>query len=204
MAVPDEYLTDEGITDTSKIGQCSYMVGIIGFKAVPLYMEMYSTIYSVRQDPKNYVQSVLALEKAMKDLEADLPDELKLDKCKVGTQIYALYTQAYILEFFLCLRHPSLCITDDPKFCADNTRICEEAARKLLKVVGSLLKVKSLDTTWYQLSVYVAAMFSQLVAHWERRFSTTSFEVATLREEVVLWLNIITEIAQYTGKHLLG
>lgn len=199
VAVPDEFLTAEGITDPSKIGQCNYMVGIIGFKSVPLYMEMYSAIYSVRRDPKDYVQSIQALEKGMRDLEANLPDDLKLDKCKPGTQIYALYTQAFILEFLLCLRHPSVSITTDPKFSAENTRVCEEAARKLLKVVGSLLKVKSLDTTWYQLSVYVAAMFSQLAAHWERRFSTTIFEVATLREEMSLWLNIISEISRYVG-----
>ena len=101
-----------------------------------------------------------------------------IKKCKHENEIFALYTQAFSLEFRLCLRHPSVCTTTDPKFCAENTRICEETASKLLTYVRRLLWLKSLDTTWYQMSVYCAAMFSSLVARWERRFETASSELA--------------------------
>lgn len=200
IAINDEYIGEEGILDPSKIGQCNYDVGLMGFKVTPLYMEMYSKIYGVRRDPEKYIQVVNKLDDALRNLLDNLPDELRLDKCQPTNQIFALYTQAFCLEFTLCLRHPSVCLTDDPKICAENTRICEDAARKLLKVVSSLLKIKSLDTTWYQLAVYVAAIFSMLVAHWQRRFESTAFEVATLREDMSLWLNIIAEIGRLLGK----
>ena len=135
----------------------------------------------------------------MRSVLENLPDELKIEKCKPGSQIYALYTQAFCLEFRLCLRHPSVCLTNDPNFCADNAKICEDMARKLLKVVAELLRVKSLDTTWYQLSVYVAALFTTLVAHWQRRFECTPFEIATLKEEMRVWMNIVYEIGQLVG-----
>jgi prolipoprotein diacylglyceryltransferase len=70
-------------------------------------------------------------------------------------------------------------------------------------VVESLLKIKSLDTTWYQLAVYVGAIFSSLVAHWQRRFETTAFEVATLREEMAVWLTVIGEIGRLLGEFSL-
>jgi hypothetical protein len=200
IAINDEYLGEDGILDPSKIGQCNYHVGLMGFKVVPLFMEMYSKIYSVRRDPSVYVQVVTQLEEALRNLMDDMPDELRPEKCQPVNQMFALYTQAFCLEFTLCLRHPSVCPTDDPKICAENTRICEETARKLLKVVGSLVKMKSLDTTWYQLAVYVAAIFSSLVAHWQRRFETTAYEVVTLRDEMSRWLHVIGEIGILLGE----
>ncbi|KAJ4286626.1 hypothetical protein N0V88_007915 [Collariella sp. IMI 366227] len=199
VAVDDEYITDEGITDPSKIGQCHFNAGLMGFKVVPLFLDMYSKLYSVRRDPRKYPQVVHHLEEQLSVLLDNLPDDLKLEKCLPGKQVYALYTQAFCLEFTLCLRHPSICMTDDPKICAENSKICEDTARKLLKVVASLVKMKSLDTTWYQLAVYVAAVFSSLVAHWQRRYEITEFELATLKGEMSSWLNIMGEIGKLLG-----
>jgi hypothetical protein len=204
LAIPDDCLTADGVVDSSMIGRCDYMVGLMGFKVVPLYLEMYSNIYSVRRDPKKYASVVRSLEEGMQALQESIPDDLKPGSCKSSGEVFALYTQAFCLEFSLCLRHPSVCMTDDPKLLAENTAKCEETARKLLKVVARLLKVKSLDTTWYQLSVYIAAIFTTLVAHWERRFTITPFEVASLREDMILWRNIITEIGLFLGEsHLV-
>ncbi len=200
IAIPDEFITEEGVMDPSKIGHCDYHAGIMAFKAVPLYMEMYSKIYGVRRDPKKYVSVVRELEGGLQSLLNELPDELRVENLRTNNQVFGLYVQAFCLEFQLCLRHPSVCMTDDPKFCADNTRICEVTAKKLLGVVGALLKMKSLDTTWYQLAVYVAAIFSMLVAHWERRYDTTPEEVATLRVDMALWLDVIGEIGNLMGK----
>lgn len=200
LAIADDYITDQGILDPSQIGHCSFLVGLTCFKLVPLYMEMFSSIYSVRRDPEKYLDVVRGLEEGLRTLQNNLPDELKLDKCQPNDRVFALYTEAMTLEFCLCLRHPSVCMTSDRDFCADNTRICEETAGKLLDVVTGLLKLKSLDTTWYQLSVYVAAMFSSLVAHWERRFDTNPTEIAALKGDMKAWMNIVYEIGQTLGK----
>lgn len=200
IAVPDEYLTEEGIVDLSKVGQCDFNVGIMAYKAVPLFMDMFSNIYAVRRDPNRYVEVVQELEARIQTFRDSLPDELTLEKCTPTNQVFALYTQAFIHEFYLCLRHPSVCMTDDPKFCAENTRICEESAKNLLRVVSALLKVKSLDTTWYQLAVYIAAIFSTLVAHWERRFVMTPGDVNALQADMTLWLSVIAEIGKLLGK----
>jgi hypothetical protein len=202
VAVSDQYITDEGVTETSKVGSCEFLVGLTGFRMVPLYLEMFSSIYSVRRDPSKYMGVVRELEEGMQAILKNLPDELKVDTCQPGQQLFALYTQAMGLEFYLCLRHPSVCMTADAKFCAENTRTCEDTARKLLDVVTALLDLKCLDTTWYQLSVYVAAIFSSLVAHWERRFYITTTEVGTLRTEMKMWMRVVNEIGMTLGKSL--
>ena len=200
LAIPDECLDQGGVLDTSKIGHCNYQIGLMGFRVVPLFMEMYANIYSVRRDPSKYVDVVRELEEGMQTLFDDLPDELNPETCKQSERMFALYAQAFRLEFSLCLRHPSVSMTNDAKFCSENTRICEESAKKLLKVVGELLRMKSLDTTWYQLAVYVAAIFSTLVAHWERRYSISVYEVTALRGDMVMWLEVIAEIGRLLGK----
>ncbi|KAK4202887.1 putative transcriptional activator protein [Triangularia verruculosa] len=199
IAIPDEYLGEEGVLDESKVGQCNYQVGLMGFKVTPLLMEMYSKLYGARRDPSTYVDVIRELEDGMRTLLDNLPEELNVETAKPEAKVFALYCQAFCLEFTLCLRHPSVCMTDDPKFCAENTRACEETAKKLLKVVATLHKLKSLDTTWYQLAVYVAAIFTQLVAQWERRYETSALEVASTREDMTTWLAIIGEIGRLLG-----
>lgn len=199
LAVPDECITDDGIIESDK--ECSFVVSINSLKLVPLYIQMYSTIYSVRRrTPEAYIGVVLGLEGAVQAVEHNLPDALRPDKVKNEGRMFALYMEAMILEFRLCLRHPSVCITDDREICADNTRICEQAAAQLLTVVTELLAVDCLDTTWYQLSVYVAAIFSSLAAHWERRFTATPAEITRLREDMKRWMMIVYRIGVTLGK----
>lgn len=200
VAIDDEYITDEGITDPSRVGECTNLVGLTAFKVVPLYMEMYSNIYCVRRNPERYVDVVRGLQEAMQAIENSLPDDLRIDKCKPGREVFALYTRSFCLEFYLCLRHPSACMTDDRDFCAENSRLCEETANKFLAVATSLRNAKSLDTTWYQLSVYVAAIFCTLVAHWERRFDTTPDEITKLRADMKMWMDVVYEMGVTLGE----
>lgn len=202
IAIDDEFLTEAGITDPSRIGDCAWIVAIFVWTIVPLYMEMYHKIYSVRRNPKKYVATVRALEEKLREWQHALPDDLKIESCKPGNQVFALYTQGFAHEFRLCLRHPSVCMTADPDFCAENSRVCEEEANKLLKIVDNLRALRSLDTTWYQLSVYVAAIFTTLVAHWERRHRITAAEMTKLKSDMDIWLAILAEGGYYMGKLL--
>jgi len=199
VVVPDDYLTEQGISDPSKIGQSPFISGLYGFRIIPAYLELFTTMYSVRRDPSKYIDMVHSLEAKHREWQQGLPDDLRVETCRPGMQIFALYTKAFSLEFELCLRHPSVCLTSDQAFCAENFRRCEDAARQLLYVVDKLFRLKSLDTTWYQMSVYVAAAFSLLVSHWKRRFEITPAEVALLRTEMEMWLTIISEMGRLLG-----
>lgn len=196
--IADELLSDQGV-DTSRSMPCTYLAGIAGFKIVPIFMEVYSNIYSVRRDRRNYANIVHTLEEQLQKWEDDLPASLNVKESQ--TNVAALYMKTFQLEVRLCLRHPSMAMTTDEAMIADNTRICEETAREMLHYSQEILKLKALDTTWYQMSVYALSMFSMLVAHWERRSETTSEQVTVLRQEMNSWMEIIKETSLLLGKY---
>ncbi|KAF4971231.1 hypothetical protein FZEAL_9899 [Fusarium zealandicum] len=199
--IADELLSDEGV-DTSRDIPCGYYPGIVSFKIIPIYMEMYSNVYSVRRDAQNYVTMVNALEAQIKSWEDELPGHLTMDHAEQTdqTRMAAIYAKTWALEFRLCLRHPSVATTTDKKMMAENMAICEEVSRKMLHCQLEIQKFKCLDTTWYQTSMYTAGVFTMLVAVWERRFETTPEAIATLREEMNGWVYIFEEVGSLLGK----
>lgn len=200
VAIPDEYITEDGITDPEKIGDCYWLVAVSGIKLSCLFMDMWNNVYSVRQKPDRYVEAVRRIEQNFRIYQRELPDELKPNTCKPENRVIATYLEASNLEFLFCLRHPSRCVTTDPAFLAENYRVCEEASKKMLRVTNELAKLKSLDTTWYQMAVYVAAIFMLLASRWERRAEITPAELSELKEQMTLGLSVIQEILKYIGR----
>lgn len=198
--IADELLTEQGV-DTSQSLPCQYLPGIAGFKIVPLFMEMYANIYSVRRDAQNYVDVVAALEAQLQQWEDELPDSLRISLAGdlETASAPAIYTRTFALDLRLFLRHPSVAMTTDRAMLAENTRICEETAREFLLCMTQLYRMKALDTTWYQMSVYGVNIFSMLVAHWERRFETTPDQVSSLREDMQGWMTIVKETGLLLG-----
>ncbi|EXK32736.1 hypothetical protein FOQG_10973 [Fusarium oxysporum f. sp. raphani 54005] len=199
--IADELLSDEGV-DTSRDIPCPYWPGIMSFKIIPIYMEMYSNIYSVRRDARNYVSIVRALEAQIKKWEDELPGHMVIDHSEQTeqTRLAAVYAKTWALEFRLCLRHPSVAMTSDKAMMAENMAICEDVSRQMLHCQMEIQKCKCLDTTWYQTSMYTAGTFTMLAAMWEKRFETTPEAIATLREEMDGWIGILEEVGSLLGK----
>ncbi|CEI68212.1 unnamed protein product [Fusarium venenatum] len=198
--IADELLSDEGV-DTSRNIPCPYWPGIVSFKIIPIYLEMYSNIYSVRRDARNYVSIVNTLEAKIEKWEDELPGFLKMDHAEQieQTRMAAVYAKTWALEFRLCLRHPSVAMTSDKAKMAENMSICEDVSRKMLQCQLEIQKCKCLDTTWYQTSMYTAGIFTMLAAMWERRFETTPEAIAALREEMNGWVGILEEAGSLLG-----
>ncbi|KAK8034050.1 hypothetical protein PG993_009045 [Apiospora rasikravindrae] len=195
--IPDDMLTPEGV-DTSRGGKCLYEIGIAGYKMSALFLEMYSTIYCSRRDPDSYLRIVEELEARLQTWRDELPQVLRYVEGGDG-QMQALYVQYIDCEFRLLVRHPSVAMTQDPKVLAENTRLCEQAAKDMLQCVYKLYKIKSIDTTYYMQSVYIAAAFSSMAAVWERRHEVTSAEVESLRHDMGMWLDILAETSKIIG-----
>ncbi|KAK8058018.1 hypothetical protein PG994_008466 [Apiospora phragmitis] len=195
--IPDEMLTPDGV-DTSRGGKCLYEIGVAGFKMSALFLEMYSTIYCSRRDPESYLRIVEELEARLQAWRDEIPQGLRYVEGGDG-QMQALYVQYIDCEFRLLVRHPSVAMTQDPKVLAENTRLCEQAAKDMLQCVYKLYKIKSIDTTYYMQSVYIAAAFSSMAAVWERRHEVTSAEVESLRHDMGMWLDILAETSKIIG-----
>lgn len=200
LVIEDELLTDEGILEPRQATNCAWVISSGSFRLAFLFMEMYNKVYVVRSDARTHVEAVRTLEDKFRAYQRELPDELKVDGCKPSNYVMATYLEASHHEFLLCLRHPSRCATNDPAFVAESYRICEEASKKILQMATELARLKSLDTTWYQLAVYVAAVFTLLAARWVRRAEVTPAELAALKEEMNMGLLVIDEVVKYIGK----
>jgi hypothetical protein len=204
VGVPEPYnddaLLEDGI-DKSKIDEpCEWEVGRTTFKIVPIMMEMHSNLYSVRRDTHNYKRIVYALEAELDKLEEEIPECVKIDTAFQENYVGALYIKMYVQETRLWLRHNSVNPTSDKRMMVENSKICEQNARELLKTVQKIIEHKSLDTTWTQMSIYAMSLFSMLVAGWERRFETTPEQLVSLRKDMDDWLVVLKELSRMMGK----
>lgn len=180
----------------------SRVMGQFAFKLVPAFMELYATIYAVRRDPDNYISNVKKLEDRIQQWSTELSEHITKTACNNDEQnggLFALYTEAWKCEFRLLLYHPSSSLTQDSAFNKESMQICLRASRTLLNVVNQIKNLKSLDTTWYNCSVYVMAITTTLFAQWERRHEITHKDLTALRSEMDTWLDIMGDVG-----HLLG
>lgn len=199
--VDDELLTENGL-DTSRPGKCDHNIGLQAFRFLPLFMELYSTIYAVRRSPENYISTINRLEAKLRAWREGLPPDLVRGQAGENEQegrVFALYVQMWVLEFRLLLRHPSVSATTDETFNAESMRICVESSRQMLGVVRQLQKFRSLDTTWYNSAVYVCAITTTLFAQWDKRNEASAADLAALREEMDIWLDIMSDVGSLLG-----
>lgn len=199
--VADELLTENGVLESSHPVTPYWLVGLEAFKLAVLFMDMWNGSHAVRQTPKTYVACVRGLEQRCRKFQRELPDELNFEKCKSANRAAAIYLEATVWEFLLCLRHPSRCATAEPSIIAENARVCDESAKKILELASQLSKLKSLDTTWYQMAVYVAAIFTLLSYRWERRAEITPSDLAELKEYMSIGLTVVNDIFRLIGMY---
>jgi hypothetical protein len=166
-------------------------------------MELYSTIYAVRRSPENYISTINRLEAKLRTWREGVPPDLVKGEAGQNEQegrVFALYAQIWVLEFRLLLRHPSVSATTDAAFNAESMRICVESSRQMLAVVRQLQKFRSLDTTWYNSAVYVMAITTTLFAQWDKRNETSAADLAALKDEMEIWLEIMGDVGSLLGK----
>jgi len=200
--VDDELLSENGL-DPSRPGQCLNKIGLQAFRLMPLYIEMYSTIYTVRRQPDTYMSTVRSLEAKLHAWKADCPPELQSRETGPDEQerwIFGHYIKTWEQEFHLLLRHPSVAGTTDAAFRSESMRICVESSRQMLIAVQQLQKYKSLDTTWYQSAMYVLAITTTLFAQWEKRSDLSEADLMALRKEMDSWLEIMGDVGSLLGE----
>ena len=204
-AIDDDLLSDDGI-NTSRPGQCNFLVGIEASKVMPMYMDLYNNIYAVKRSPHTYVDTVLRLERRMREWSEQWPPELKHESAAVDEigQSHHHHLAIIPLHMRLLLRHPSLSLAMSPDFNSENLTICMEVSRKMLFHARQLQKIKCLDGTWQAGALYVLAISTTLFGHWERRDQITQNDLNALREDMDSWLIVIADMSNLLGKCILS
>lgn len=190
--VNDNLPTETNITEFRK---CSFNVGIYTCKIMALFPEMYSTIYSIKLPHQAYEGTVRRLEEELRQWRESIPPEISDPSLALQEdRVFALYLKYWDLEFQLLLHHPALCRSTDPQEIARNESKCLEAGAKMLDVVSQLRDWKSLDMPWIAITVYLAAIFTTLFVQNRRAEQITPSDMAKLRADMELWLDILGDI----------
>ncbi|GAB7363256.1 hypothetical protein MBLNU230_g3538t1 [Neophaeotheca triangularis] len=190
--------------DLSPWRKCSFRAAILGFKLVALLIQVFSTIYSVKPSSftglGTYEASVKRLEKEVDAFQAEIPPELSGGpQTTHESKVMSLYINMTVQEIRLLLHHPALCRTTSPNVTADNLSVCLDASSKMLASAVTVRQFKSLDTTWYMATTFLAAIFTTLFAYTERQDTVTSSELSKLKTDMDSWLEIIGEVGVLLG-----
>lgn len=188
-------------SNMSKWRKCSFRAGIQGFKLLVVMMQVYSTIYSIRSNNRSYEATVKQLEREVQMFQTQLPPELAGgNQTHQEDRIFAFYIQSSVQECQLLLHHPALCRSTAPQVVANNTDLCLDASNKLLNYASQLSYLKSLDTTWHNATLYLAAVFTTLFVYTERKDQITSTDLNSLKEDMDRWLEVMGEVGNLLGK----
>ncbi|KAK5122958.1 hypothetical protein LTR85_003523 [Meristemomyces frigidus] len=201
IEIPDA-IYDNLPTESSlpKWKKCSFRAGIQGFKILKIMMQVYSTIYSIKSSTGPYEVNVRQLEKELQAFQSQLPPELAGgSQTRDEDRAPALYLQLTEAECQLLLHHPSLNRSNSPQTASTNLDICLEASNKMLTAATHLKQLKSLDTTWYYATDFLAAIFTTLFAYTEKRDQVTQDTVQQLRQDMESWLDIMGEVGKLLG-----
>lgn len=182
---------------------CSFRAGLEGFKLIRIMMQVYSTIYSVRSTVQ-YESAVRQFEKELEVFHAQLPAEFQGGPAtKDELRIMALYIDMSVAGCQILLHHPSLCSSASPHLLASNLDNCLHWSEKLRQAAVGLKDLKSLDTTWFYSTDFLAAMFTTLFAYTERRDQMTSQDLQKLRQDMESWIEVMGEVAFLLGESVL-
>ncbi|KAI6884397.1 hypothetical protein KC360_g4276 [Hortaea werneckii] len=187
-------------TSLPKWKRCSFRAGIQGFKLLKILMNVYSTIYSVRSAGEPYEVRVRQLEKDLETFQNNVPPELAGGpQTREEDRVPALYLQLSKIECDLLLHHPSLNRSGNSQTAVSHLELCLDASNKMLTVALQLKRLKSLDTTWFYTTDFLAAIFTTLFAFYEKRESLTQEDVGKLRGDMEKWLEVMGEVGELLG-----
>jgi hypothetical protein len=192
-----------GEANLSKWAKCSFRAAIPGMKLLKILMQVYATVYSIRPNNEPYEVSMRNLEKELKVWRSQLPPQFADEKQISGDdRIPAYYLQTSEQTIRLLLHHPSLSQNMSPQVTAGNLDDCLDASAKILDISEKLKALKSLDTTWYFATDYLAAIFTTLFACNERQNQMTSQNLQQLQHDMDRWLEVMGEVGKLLGKQL--
>ncbi|KAL6714100.1 hypothetical protein ACLMJK_008594 [Lecanora helva] len=199
-AIDDHLISEKGI-DTTTQGKCNFLLGVQSFHLIPIKMDLYNNIYAVKRSPQTYVETVLRLEKRLRDWQEQCPPELKHESSSDNevTRVHHHYLAIWAINVRLLLRHPSLSLATSSEFNSENLTICMDISRKMLEHVKQLQRYKSLDGTWQTGALYVLALATTLFGHWERKDQIDARDLSALRDDMYSWLDVIGDMSDMFG-----
>jgi hypothetical protein len=188
---------DAGLTPYRK---CSFNIGIQIAKFTVWLAKLYGTLYTVNPSYRDYEETLKQLGDGVRQWKNSLPPELK-DPARASQDdyIFALYLEYWDQEYRLLLHHPAVCRSKDPDVISSNLDECLYASQKLLHACTEMRKFKSLDIPWVNAVAQIAAIFTTLFIHYQRKDQMSSADMTKLKEDMAQWIDLMGEWGQLLG-----
>jgi hypothetical protein len=203
MDVEFPEVVDDSLPGEQKVDafhKCSIQVGVHTAKIVGIFGQMYSTLYCVRAPAQSYEETVRKIEASVRRWRQQVPPQLSHGQANQESYIFFRYLEFWELEIQLLLHHPAVCRSSNPEFMKSNLDLCLDASAKMLVNVNELRRYKSLDIVWINCTVYIAAIFTTLFVHSQRKDSMTSADMHKLKQDMGSWLDVMGECGELLGK----
>ncbi|PVI05299.1 hypothetical protein DM02DRAFT_715847 [Periconia macrospinosa] len=181
--------------------KCSFQIGIQISKFTVHLSRLYTTLYSLsRVDSSSYADTVRRLEAGLRQWKEEQPYELQ-DSGRASRDdfVFALFLEYWYQEYLLLLYHPAVCRSRDAGVISSNSDRCLVASQKMLHTCNELRKLRSLDIPWINAVTYVAAIFTTLFIHVQRKDEIGSVEMTKLRDDMDQWLQVMGDWGQLIG-----
>ncbi|PSN65099.1 hypothetical protein BS50DRAFT_635912 [Corynespora cassiicola Philippines] len=180
--------------------RCSFQVGIQISKYTVWSLELFNSIYSIRQTPRGYEDNLKRLQAGIRQWKNEIPVELS-DPLSASQDdyIFTLYLEYWHQEFQLLLHHPAVCRSTDPELINSNLDKCLAASHKMLQNCNEMMKIRSLDIPWINTVTFIASIFTTLFIYFQRKDQMSSVDMTKLRQDMDQWIAVIGECG-----HLLG
>jgi hypothetical protein len=199
-AIDDDLPSD---LDLSPFRKCTYRAGIETAKLMPIVLGIYSTIYTINSTGQ-YERNAKRLGDELDTFYASIPNELKVgEHTKDEARVAALYLDLLVGEHQLLLHHPAVCRTRSPEVIARSLDKCLTWSTKILAAAVQLKSFKSLDTTLYGTTTFLAAIFITLFIMQQRRKEITKKSFRQLQVDIELWLDVFGEVGHLLGMAIL-
>ncbi|TKX23265.1 transcriptional activator-like protein 7 [Elsinoe australis] len=196
--VINDNLPDE--EDLPEHRKCSFLPGVNAFKFLVVQLQMYSSLYTIRPVRHSYEDVQKKLSKEIDVWFQSMPPELTgTEHTSLEDRGYKIYMDFGHQNLRLLLYHPSLLPKPDAELMSRNLDVCLDASSKLLVIAQEMRQYQILDTTWFNSSFFMAAMFTTLFAYSERKDRISSAEFKQLKSEMDQWIDIMGDIGQLLG-----
>ncbi|QDS70305.1 hypothetical protein FKW77_008197 [Venturia effusa] len=197
-AVPDN-LPEE--SDLPEFRKCSFLVGNGIVEILAITAELYTTMYSASGSlPQDYDAIINKFEADLKIWRSRLhPELIDYNQAEGETQVCALYLELTYLECQFLLRHPLNFPPNQPEAYKQNLNHTLDTASKTLAVLTKLKDAKCLDVPWYNVTVFLAMIFTTLFAEDQRREELTAEELRRLKSEMDQWVIVLGDIGIMLG-----
>ena len=187
--------------DNSDWQKCSFRPFVVFCGWLAVMMQLHGSVCTIRSTQQSHDSTLGRLEKDLDAWIATIPPELRGNsQGQLEDRVFAMYLDFSAQHLRLLLHHPALSRSQIRETATRNLDICLDASGKLLQLGTDMSALKSLDTTWYNATVFIAAIFTTLFVWSERKDQITLSELNDLKVTMDSWLSLMGDIGSLLGK----